>query len=257
MADRLEALLIETGRTIEWPDPPDLVARVSTRIGAEPRPRAWFPRVAFATAAIVLLGAGLLVFSPATRTAIADFLGIGGVQVSFGPTPEGDIGTGFDLGSQVVDVAEAEERAGFHVLAPTYPDLGIPDEVWIDESTPAGALVALIYGPRPDLSPLPGEDASVVFTQFRAPLAGDELFFGKIAPGGTEVTKVRIGEVDGYWLEGDAHFFFYRVPGTGLVEESVRLVGNVLLWEQDGFTFRLEVGDQRLTKALEIAATVR
>ncbi|MGH2756331.1 MAG: hypothetical protein ACRDI3_00915 [Actinomycetota bacterium] len=257
MADRLEALLIETGRAIEWPEEPDLVARVSHRIAAEPRPRAWLPRVAFAAAVIVLLGAGLLVFSPATRTAIADFLGIGGVKVSFGPTPEGDIGREFDLGAQVADVAEAEQRAGFDVLAPNHPDLGDPDEVWVDENTPAGALVALVYGPRMNISPPPGEDASVVFTQFRAPLAGDDLFFGKVAPGGTEVTKVRIGEVEGYWLEGDAHFFYYHVPGTGLVEESVRVVGNVLLWEQDGFTFRLEVGDQRLTKALEIATTLR
>jgi hypothetical protein len=258
MVDRLEAILIETGRSIDWPDEVDLVARVSERIRAGAKPRTmWLPRIAFAAATIVVLGMALLVFSPATRTAIADFLGIGGVRVSFGPSPSVDIGSGFDFGERFADVAEAEQAAGFDVLGPTHPDLGAPDEVWVDEDTPAGALVALIYGPRANISPLPGEEAAVVFTQSRAPLAGDEFYFSKIAPAGTQVTKVRIGEVEGYWLEDEAHFFYYEIPGTGIVEESVRVVGNVLIWEQDGFTFRLEVGDQRLTKALQIADTVR
>jgi hypothetical protein len=256
MSDRLELLLADTGRNLAWPESRDLVSAVSDRITAPRRRREWVPRFAFATAAVVLLGAGLLVFSPATRSAVADFLGIGGVRISYGPTQGAEIGATFDLGERMADLGEAGRRAGFDVLAPQHEELGAPDEVWLDEDTPAGPLVALVYGPRPNVPVASGEDASVLFTQFRAPLADDAFFFKKLAPGGTQVTPVRIGEVDGYWLQGDAHLFYYEASDGEIVEESVRMVGNVLLWEQDGFTLRLEVGDMPIALALQIAATV-
>lgn len=252
MPDRLEEMLFEAGRDVEWPDTPDLTADVVERIAEERRPRSWLPRVVLVGAALSLVIAAVLIFSPGTRTAIADFLGIGGVRVSFGDRPEA-VGTGLGLGVEVADISVAEEQAGFEVLVPG--ELGEPDEVRIDETTPAGPLVALVYGERPGLTPPPGRRAAVVFTQFRAPLAGDEFYFGKLVGGGTQVTKVRVGEVEGYWLQGEPHAFYYRASGR-VVEERVRLVGNVLLWERAGFTLRLEVGDLSVARALEIAASV-
>lgn len=68
-------------------------------------------------------------------------------------------------------------------------------------------------------------------------------------------------EVDGgrgYWIEGEAHrFFLYREGEGGEPRaEDYRLAGNVLLWERDGLTFRLESPLSR-SEAIVIARSLR
>jgi hypothetical protein len=60
----------------------------------------------------------------------------------------------------------------------------------------------------------------------------------------------------GYWLEGAPHVFFYRDASGNIVNDTLRLAGNTLVWVQDGVTIRLEA---QVTKerALQIAATFR
>lgn len=256
MTDHLERLLSETGRAIEWPDEPDLVPRVSRAIAAQPRRAPWLPRLAFATAAVIVGVTGLMIFSPATRDAVADFLGIGNVRVTFGPLPDEEIGTRFQLGERVATLEAAEGAAGFDLRVPTDEDLGDPDQIWVATDAPGGPLVGLVYGPRPILYATE-DGVGALFTQSPVGLAGDEFYFKKLAPGGTTVTKVRVGSVEGYWFEGEPHAFYVEDENGELIEESVRLVGNVLVWEQDGFTFRLEVGDMRISAALRLAASVR
>ena len=253
----MDALLVEVGRDIDWPEI-DVATRVATRLrsGPEPERRIWMPRLAFATAAVVVLTAATLVFSPTTRRAVADFLGIGGVRIQYGtPSASPGIGSGFDLG-ELVTLEAAVAAVDFELVSPHDAALGDPDEIYLDEAAPRGGLVAFVYGPRPGLPVPDDEPASVVFTQFAAPLA-PEVFFGKkLAFEGTIIERVEVDGNEGYWLEGEPHFFYYEKPGAGIVEERVRLVGNVLLWEEAGVTLRLEVGDLPLKRALEIATTV-
>ncbi|MDQ3963376.1 MAG: hypothetical protein M3277_05630 [Actinomycetota bacterium] len=257
MTDRLDALLTEVGRELDWPEL-DVAGRVGARIRSvpEPAPRTWVPRLAFATAAVVALVAATLVFSPATRRAIADFLGIGGVRIQFGtPTAHPQIGSDFDLG-QLVTREAAARAVDFDLVSPDHPDLANPDEIYLDEAAPGGGIVAFVYGPRASLPAAGGDRVSIVFTQFASPLAPDVFFGKKLAFEDTIIERVEVNGNEGYWLEGEPHFFFYEVPGTGLAEERIRLVGNVLLWEQEGVTLRLEVGSLPLDRALEIAQTV-
>ncbi|HEV3473624.1 MAG TPA: hypothetical protein VG408_10580, partial [Actinomycetota bacterium] len=144
----------------------------------------------------------------------------------------------------------------FELVSPNDPVLGAPDEIYLDEAAPSGGLVAFVYGSRAGMPAGDDERASIVFTQFAAPLAPLEFFGKKLASDGTIVELVEVNDNEGYWLEGEPHSFFYEVPGSGVFEERVRLVGNVLLWEQDGVTLRLEVGSLSLERALEIARTI-
>jgi hypothetical protein len=61
--------------------------------------------------------------------------------------------------------------------------------------------------------------------------------------------------VPGYWLTGAPHVISYVDADGVVVDETVRLAGNVLLWEQDGVTFRIESLLSR-AEALEIASSL-
>lgn len=258
MADRMDALLIEVGRDLDWPEI-EIATRVGARIRSGPQAstrRAWLPRFAFATAVVVVLAAGTLVFSPTTRRAVADFLGIGGVRIQYGtPTATPQLGSEFDLGEPVT-LAEAAARVDFSLKTIADPRLGDPEGIYLDDAAPGGGLVAFVYGPRPAFQAAEGEGATIVFTQFAAPLAPQEFFGKKLASEDTIIERVEVNGAEGYWLSGEPHAFYYEVPGSGVFEERIRLVGNVLLWEQDGLTLRLEVGDLSLERALTIAAAV-
>jgi hypothetical protein len=211
---------------------------------------------AFATAAVVLAAAGMLIFSPTTRRAVADFLGIGGVRIEYGtPTATPQLGSELDLG-ETSTLAEAATEVDFGLKTIDDPLLGDPEEIYLDPLTPAGPMVAFVYGPRPGLPARAGDNAAVIFTQFEAALAPEEFFFKKAPLEGTMVQGVEVNGSRGYWLEGEPHFFYYEAPPVGVMDEQIRLVGNVLLWMQDGLTLRLEVGDLSLERALAIAARV-
>jgi hypothetical protein len=44
----------------------------------------------------------------------------------------------------------------------------------------------------------------------------------------------------GLWIEGAPHVISYEDAAGIRVEEATRLAGNVLMWESDGVTHRLE-----------------
>jgi len=84
----------------------------------------------------------------------------------------------------------------------------------------------------------------------------DEALFAKATGPGTRIEPVSVNGGQGYWLEGAPHVFFYRDPSGSVVNDTLRLAGNTLVWVQDGVTIRLEA---QVTKerALQIAATFR
>lgn len=252
-------LLADVGEDIQWPEPPTaFAARVVGKIdAAPPRRLPLLRRFVPATGTLAVLIAAFLTFSPATRDAIADFLGIGGVRIERVapddlPTPR--IGVNFGFGDAVT-LEEAERRVAFDVLQPTLPALGTPDAVYLSPRRPLGGLVALVYGERPGFEVDPVSDVSVLITEFEATLE-DGAFVKKLAGPGTTIRRVDVNGNEGYWLSGDAHSFFYRDSGGDVLQESLRLVGDVLLWEQDGLTLRVETTGT-LRGAREIAASLR
>jgi len=64
----------------------------------------------------------------------------------------------------------------------------------------------------------------------KEPLASKEIL--------TETTlqAVRVGSHDAFWISGPHQLSLFTPEG----EQRFTVTGNVLLWEQDGTTFRLE-----------------
>jgi len=251
----LERELRSLAGAIEFPPTPDLVRTVRPRL-AERRARPLVPsrpRLALVLALVVLVAVVGAVFAvPSARTALLEWLGIRGVKVTrvdTVPTPTATATEPTDAGlalGERVSVAEAQERAGFQVAAPPASAPGPPDEVYL-APLPDSAQVAFVWR---------GPDGSVdlLLTQARASLERD--FVHKLAGPDTRVDELSVGRGPALWLEGEPHAFAYVGADGEFIEETLRLAGNTLLWEQREFTLRLE-GDVTRAEALRIAQSVR
>lgn len=275
----LDRALVDLGSRLAYPPTPDLAGAVRARLTTAPAGRV-LPRrseraarrpwplsmpqmVAMAAVALLLLGFGALALFPGARVAVADRLGLRGVRIFFvevvptpGPTPA-PVGRGLRLGRRVA-LGEAREAVPFPVRVPDLAGLGAPDEVYLTQSVPDG-MVSLVYRAGPGLPASPYTGVGALLTQFRGETDRDLVekgLFGKGVPAGTRLEPLKVNGGRGYWIEGGPHsFFVYRAPDGDLEDEEFRLAGNVLLWEQDGLTFRLEAAVPK-EEALRIAASV-
>jgi hypothetical protein len=164
---------------------------------------------------------------PDARTAVLRFVGIKGatvIRVDELP-PAATAPTQF---GEPVTLAEAERVIGFR---PLLIDGKPPDDVRIDRFSPY--FIVLLYG-KPN-----------VRLRLTEMVGGAIEKYARIEQ---RVDRVEVNGEPGIWIEGK-HVVFepFGLP---------RLAGNVLLWEQDGLTLRLE---GRVTKdeALELARDVR
>lgn len=248
----LERTLVDVGRRVDWPEPVDLQARVLARIEQRRVPRSRFRSLWYAPAAAALVLAVLLVALPGVRSAVADFLGLGGVRIDMGgpaPTPAG---ADLDLGVEVT-LAEAGAAVDYEVRVPGA--LGRPDAVYLDRLVP-GDLVALVYRSRGGLPAAPGGDLGALVTQFPGSLPGEASVKKIVSPDETSLERVLVGRSEGYWIAGEPHFIAYIDPDGNPREETVRLVGNVLLWAEDGITYRIESA-LPLSEVLRFARSMR
>jgi hypothetical protein len=220
--------LRDLGRSIEFPPTPDLASAVQSRLGER---RSWRRPVAVVLAVLVVaLGAVLAV--PPARTALLDWLGLGGVRIvrveELPPVPAvGDL----DLGRQVT-LADARRRAPWILV----PD-DAPDGVYFSTAIPGGR-VSLLWGTPTSVR--------LLLTEFRA----QQTFISKLIEPETTVVRVDVGD-QGAWLE-DSHVFAFRDRNGVFREETARLAGKTLLWRQGDVTLRLE-GDLSKAEALRIA----
>jgi hypothetical protein len=241
----LERSLSELSGVIEFPATPDLAPAVRRRIAdASVRRRLAGRRALVLAFAVVLVAVGAVMAVPQARTAILEWLGLRGVsieRVETAPTAPGS-GASLALGERVT-LDEAEERAGFDVLVPE--ELGEPDEVYAARLATAD-VASLLWQ----------EDGEVeaLLTELEAGVH-EEFVINKAAGPGTTVATLDVDGGRGFWLEGDPHLVAYVDPRGGVVEDTVRLAGNVLLWERGDVTLRLE-GDFGREEALEIARSI-
>jgi hypothetical protein len=195
----------------------------------------------------------LLLLGAAVAAAI---WGIGGVRFTFtGGTPPGRpaaVAAGRVMG-EAVSLDEARRTVEFPLLLPDLADLGVPDAVYLDRHRPAGGRVALVYGARPGF-PADPPRGGLVITEFRADI-GPEVF-EKLVHSGVRVEETTTGGLPAYWVAGGSHFFFYRDASGRMVDETLRLVGDTLVWEASGLTLRVE-GAPSLEAALRVAASLR
>lgn len=269
MSDRLRnlsdvelgAALAELGARVVYPETPDLAPAVGARIGAAPARRRvlWSPtwrRVAFAAAVVVVLVAGTLFASPAARRAVADFLGIGGVTIVVdddrGPAPEPTAPADLNLG-EVTSLAAARARADFSVGVPTLPSLGPPDAVYFSDDVDGGR-VSFTYEADENLQAADETGLGALLMQFRADIGQDII--KKVSIEGGRVRPVEVAGAPGFWITGAPHEVYFVAPDGQVRADTVRLAANVLLWERNGVSFRLE-SDLTLKRALRVAHSVR
>jgi hypothetical protein len=167
----------------------------------------------------------LLATSPGVRATLRDWLGIGSVRIArVERLPDLSPARQLDLGRRVTLAA-----AGRHLGSPiaTIRALGAPDAVYASDASPA--RVSLVYVARPALPP-----ATAGIGALLDQLQGNELVFAeKLVVGRVPIVRVSVNGARGYFIAGR---HAVQLPG----EMRPRLAGNVLVWERDAVTYRLE-----------------
>ena len=240
--DRIDRLLERASDQFPFPHTPDLARGL--RHGPEILGKTRLRR-SWALAVLLLACLASVAVTP-VRAAIVEIIQIGAVRIfpdlaeirnserldNLEPIA---VRTGFlDALDGETSIASAAELAGFPLLIPGPASrVGPPDHVFYQDL--GGPAVALFW--------VSGEDSS----QIRLSLIqlGAGAFIGKHAP--DSVQEVTVRGNDGIWLEGQ-HQLFLNANGMN----EIPIDGNVLIWEEDGITYRLEI-NAPFEQALSIA----
>jgi hypothetical protein len=249
MPDRLELELRELARELEFPQAPDVSARVGERLRTEPaprRPRFAPPRRTLVIAlAVLALALATALAVPPVRGALLDLFHIGGVTVERVETlPPVTNEANLHLGRRTT-LPEARRSVDFPILVPGDPKLGAPDRVFRSSAIPGGA-VSLLYGTQ--------RDPRLLVTAFRGTTGPDLV--KKTFAGATEVRPVDVRGTQGYFITGAPHAVVFRDRTGRIREDEYRLAKDVLLWVAGTVTYRLE-GDLTEQRALAIAEGMR
>jgi hypothetical protein len=233
----LELALAGCGRELAFPATPDLVSAVARRLEAVQRPRRTRRRMLVLAFALLLATAGV------AAGVTAGLRGLGVVFVHKLPpvTP----GAGLGLGLQVQS-GEAQKLAGFRVVVPG-PPLGHPD-AWFVGNIEEARVVTLAWGPAKGLPPA-RHGISVLATETLGSV--DPMFFKKLVASGTRVDSITVNGAPGLWISGKPHVIVWS-DGGAFRQQTVRLVGNVILWNHGGLLLRIE-GARTLTEARRLA----
>jgi hypothetical protein len=225
----LEHALAALGAEIDFPVEPDLRPVVRERLER----RRFVRPLAFAVAVLVV-AFGIAMAVPPARSAILRFFHIGAVTVE-----------------RVQTLPPARERPLAAGLGPAMP---------LQQAESRSGVRLILHAPRPErFYARPGLIATLLQYRGRpvllAELQGDQLgITKKLVAADTQVEPAQIGSF-GLWLTGGKHVLYWETrPGQGNRIEP-RLAGNVLIWTQDGRTFRLE-GALAEDRMLELARDI-
>ena len=229
---------------IRYPPTPDLAGSVRRRLdaGGLPAPMPWRSAWRLIRRSSLAALVALLVLVGAVMAVGGGLRGLSILFVDSSPPPVGDT---LELGTTVT-LAEAQADAPFGVLVPT-GEIGEPDEVYVDD---AGAVyrVSLVYRSETDAA-----SADMLITQFRA-RTDQEVAVKELGPRVT-VEPIHVRGDPGFWISGQPHVLVYLDPSGRPFEDAVRLVGDVLVWQNGEVTLRLEGAESR-EAALRIAESM-
>lgn len=241
----LERALIALGSTLEYPPAPPMAPAVTARLLVE---RAAARRPAFPGLALwprrrvlLLAVAGVLLLA---GTAVAARLAIGAIEIRVVPTPPTPTPTAVESGAALgerVTLEGARARVGFPVVLPA--GLGPPAEVHVAESGFSSRVVVLVWDADASHTRIEGTSWSTILMELpgsKVPLAYKDILAD------TTLQSVQVGKHDAFWISGPHQLSLLTPQG----EQRFTVTGNVLLWEQDGTTLRLET---TLPKAEAIA----
>lgn len=237
----LERELRELAPAIAYPETPDLVASVGAALAQPDAPgrrrsgRRLFRRSSLvAIAALLALAGGVLAVG----------FGLRGLSIVFVDSPPQPIGHDLQLGEPMT-LAEAQAEAPFRILLPS--EIGEPDAVYADDR-PGVYRVSLVY--RSDNASSADEEVGLLLTQFIARPDSD-VAVKQVGPGASVEHLIVAGQ-PAFWITGEPHALAYLNASGRAIEDRVRLVGDVLLWQRGEVTLRLEGAASR-EAALEFA----
>lgn len=264
--DDVDPGLKDLGPIVAFPPTPDLARSVAADL-ARPVPtpsppswrrpsRPWRWSLGLAAAALLVVASAFLALVPAARFALGETLGVAGVRIfridadpTVSPTP---VGGNLGLGRRLT-LAKAASAVPYPIAVPTLAGFADPDEVYLAR-VPTEGMVSFVYRPRSGLPESPTGGVGALLTQFPG-RTDDPVAEKGVGPAAT-VEPVEIRDGHGFWIEGEAHLFVYRdIDGEPRYEEY-RLAGNVLLWDENGVTYRLESALDK-ERAISIARSLR
>jgi hypothetical protein len=221
--------------SIEWPETPDLAARLRLpERGRARRPR-WVLAVALALLAAV---AALIV--PQSRSAFLRVLHLGGSEIhiveKLPPVPP-RLDLEVALGTRTT-LDAARRQANFPLRVPDQA----PDRVYVGEQN----SVTLLYGTPTNVRALITESRGLV----------SQKFFAKSATPGTRIEYLKVNGSDGGFLSGAPHSVIVIGPDGYPRDYTLRLARNVLLWSVGTVSYRIEGGFTK-QQALDLAAELR
>jgi hypothetical protein len=233
----LDRQLRELADALEVPPPPAEPPGVANRLPARPVRRIRSPRRALAVVfACVLLAASAAAAVQPARDAILRILGLRGATIErvlhLPPRPPRALAP-LKLGSRIA-VWRARHAARFTALLPP--------------AATAAYLARDIRGGRISV-----EVGHLLLIEFRA--SSTPFVVKRIGPD-TKVQRVRVNGGPGVYLSGGPHEVFFRDSRGAFYADSMRLPGEVLLWQQGPLTMRIE-GATSLSQALELARSLR
>ena len=286
----LEAALLDLGGALAPPTAADLARVVRLRVEAMAAPSAgrprWLDRLVGSPGRPARRGFVLALAELLVLAGIVAALGFGlpGLRVIIlGPTasPSATVGPSLGPGASrpsptptasptppsleslhlgdPIDPSAAASAVGFPVKLPALPDLGQPLGVYAS-GEPPGARLSAIYaetssfpaGSNPPI--VAGRPVSIIVMEFPGLLDGD--FLKKIIRPGTTFERQTVGGHEGFWISGEPHELFYVDPNRNSMHDDIRIVGNVLAWNDGNLTYRIE-GASDLAGAMEIAESMR
>ena len=240
--NELERRLVDLGSALEVPGTPDLMTEVLERLG--PRPRrarllVLLPdrrRAAAAGLALALAMAGTAAAVPPVRHAIEQVIGLRGAvveRVSHLPPLPANAGHRLDLGRRI-PVASARRAASFRALL---PPRGV-DAAYVSADVP-GDRITLVLG-RSLLMEFKGQAWP---------------YLGKVIGPATQADHVRVGRDRGVYLHAAPHEMFFSDAHGNVRIDSIRLAGDVLLWQRGPLILRIEGASSR-ADALALARSL-
>jgi hypothetical protein len=233
---------------LAYPATPSMRSAVTARLENEraagarpafPRRALWSRRRVLVLATIGLLAA--LALAAAARFAI----GAIEIRVQPGVTPSASLPpVEPDALGDPVPAGEAFALAGFEPSLPSGP---APDEAYVVDSLFGDPGLLLAWRPSATYPALPGTDWGLVLMAFQ----GDEETVVKTVQAFEDVHEASVNGASASWIPVPHVLQIETERGSRTF--SVR--GNVLIWEVDGITYRLETSLDRAS-ALEIARSI-
>lgn len=227
----LQIDLIELGKHVEWPDETDLAPAVLNIIGARPirRNRRWLAPVLAAVAIALLL------LTPPGKEAVAWLLRVSGIKVEFTQITAPAIAPATLTIGDPVSLATAQASVEFPVLIPS--SIPLPDSVQL-ASWGGGRQIVMAWAASDQLPEVFETRTGLLLFQFRASV--NEELLTKQATEATVIQEVAVRGSTGYFISGAPHIVWFESSDNMMFEDFVRLAANVLIWEADGVTYRIE-----------------